>query len=354
MWDGEPCYSEVVFYKIEKYAQDDLNTYISRYFIPNSSELDVCNFVDTQVKYGKKYNYRITAYVLVLGSQYSYGTWSEQNNGEIDIGVRTTPSLKIVEVPVDNIGNLVVLDSPPVPPESSIIPYRDVDNKILINMNGGTGDVVLTPISLESGDGERTALQQLSQRRGDGKLRFKSDDAPALFQVFRTTQKPRTYGDFYGKRIKQVSTHNLATSAAVEDTIRPNIKYYYTLRSVDIHDNISNPSPIYEVEMRRGEGTAPYLIVKTVDLDPKQKKKPSKSMRRYVQIIPTTSQGLLNTDASNLKDVETVNGVQSVVLGVADEKLWGKKFRIRFTSKKTGRKIDLEVNFSTEHQLKQS
>jgi hypothetical protein len=100
----------------------------------------------------------------------------------------------------------------------------------------------------------------------------------------------------------------------------------------------------------------PYMILNTVDFKEEEmrNKKPLKSMRRYVQIIPTTPQGLLNVGASNLISATTVKGVRNVVLGVADEKLWGKKFRFRFTSKKTGRKIDLDVNFRSEHQLKQS
>ena len=108
--------------------------------------------------------------------------------------------------------------------------------------------------------------------------------------------------------------------------------------------------------MRHGEGTAPYLIIKIVDLDMggSKDKKPSKSMKRYVQILPTTSQGLLNVPASNLTDIGTVKGQGPFVLGVADEGLWGKKFRIRFTSKKTGRKIDLDIKFAVEHQLKES
>ena len=36
-------------------------------------------------------------------------------------------------------------------------------------------------------------------------------------------------------------------------------------------------------------------------------------------------------------------------MGTGDEVIWGKKFKIRLTSKKTGKKIDLNVTYETEN-----
>jgi len=357
IFDGTPAYSEAIFYKIEKYSEDNLNMPLTTYYIPNSALVDDYRFIDTQIRYGKKYIYSLTSYVIVVGSSYSYGAFTQKDNTTVNIGVTTIPDIRLVEVPMTILRNMMAVDNPPMAPESLLVSYKGISNKILINMNGSTGDREMVPIVLEPTDKKKIDRIRLSQRReeDDRKIRFKSDDAPAAFEIFRTTTKPSSYEDFRGKKIRVVSTKQIATSAAFEDNISPNVKYYYAIRSIDVHGNISNPSPVYEMEMKSSNGP-PYMVMNVVDFEKekKKKKKPLKSMRRYVQIIPTTPQGLLNVDASQLMDVTTVKGVRNVFLGVADETLWGKKFRIRFTSKKTGRKIDLDVNFATKHQLKES
>ena len=355
VFNGAPSYSEAVFYKIQKFSEDNLTTPICTYFVPNSSKMRECTFIDTQVKYGSKYAYTISSYVLVVGTEYSYNTFNQIDQNTANIGVGTIPKMKLVEVPMAIVRNMLVLDNPPIPPESLIVSYKGIGNKIMINMNGSTGDRMMVPVVLEADDKVKIDLLRIAQRVSDNKLRFKSDDIPGSFEIFRTTKKPSSYEDFEGKKIRILSTGGLATSASMQDSITTDVKYYYIFRSVDIHGNISNPSPVYEVEMKSSAGP-PYMILNTVDFKEEEmrNKKPLKSMRRYVQIIPTTPQGLLNVGASNLISATTVKGVRNVVLGVADEKLWGKKFRFRFTSKKTGRKIDLDVNFRSEHQLKQS
>jgi len=351
---GKSCYTEEVFYKITKYSSDNPNTPLATFFIPNSSELDVCRYIDTQIKYGKSYRYSITSYVLVMGSKYRYDTINKVSKTTMNFHSELMPSIKLMEIPFHYAEDLVILDNPPFAPDTSIVPFRNIENKILINFNGSTGDAVLQPIEITSRDKLNINSLKRSQRRGDDKLRYKSDDAPFAFEVYRSLDAPKGYRDFEGQKIAEVTTGNIATSGAFKDTIVVNTKYYYTFRSKDIHGNISNPTPVFLAEMRK-DGGSPFLNVEVYDMgehEENKNQKPSKKMRRYVQVLPTVSQGLLNVSDSKLLSVTTVKGVKNVVLGVADERLWGKKFRVRFTSKKTGRKIDLDMNFVVEHKLK--
>ena len=43
-----------------------------------------------------------------------------------------------------------------------------------------------------------------------------------------------------------------------------------------------------------------------------------------------------------------------IVLGNRAEKIWGRKFKIRLTSKKSGKKIDLNVTFKKEYDDQRS
>ena len=53
-------------------------------------------------------------------------------------------------------------------------------------------------------------------------------------------------------------------------------------------------------------------------------------------------------DGTAIKDFSTARGKLVPKIGLEAEGLWGKKFKIRLVSKKTGKKMDINVNFKTE------
>ncbi len=45
---------------------------IQNYWISNSNKIDMFNFVDTQIKYDREYEYEVYAYQVVIGAKYAY------------------------------------------------------------------------------------------------------------------------------------------------------------------------------------------------------------------------------------------------------------------------------------------
>lgn len=81
---GKPAYTEDLFYKIVKYKKQGNNFVPLQYIlIPNTSDLDIAEYVDTQLKYSKTdddvYKYEVYAQRIVFGSTYKY-FWTQDDN----------------------------------------------------------------------------------------------------------------------------------------------------------------------------------------------------------------------------------------------------------------------------------
>ena len=133
------------------------------------------------------------------------------------------------------------------------------------------------------------------------------------------------------------------------DFVDSNITYYYTFRTVDVHDNVSNPTPIYKVTLVEGQGIfaeiEPYDFEKDQRLDRTFVKKITKN----VQITPVFEQVVFKDDRQ-AESKKTIANQRKIRLGVAQDSIYGKKLKFRITSKKSGRKVDLNVSFTHKHK----
>jgi hypothetical protein len=355
---GKPAYHETVCYRVAKFKGDvseDTGEPIQNFYFPNSNEIDVLNFVDTQVKYGEKYTYVVYAYELVVGSKYQYKHVQIDSSTESHkvalVQVSLEPSLKIIEVPYYKKA-IHLLDSPPVYPEVEFIPYRGVNNRVRLQLNGNVGKYEMLPVVINDEDEIQINRFNVTQGKLPGeKIKYESDDYPAKFQIWRTDKKPARWTDFAGHLRKTVSTGSrdfLATSATFIDKIRPNKKYYYAFRSIDVHGNISYPTVVYEYEMVDDTGSI-YPLIHVISLESVEPSTPAKSAKRYIRIYPSLDNTLIDPEIAD--GVESGNELTTVPLGIRPEgeRAWGKKFKIRITSKNTGKKFDLNVEFKHEH-----
>ena len=86
-----------------------------------------------------------------------------------------------------------------------------------------------------------------------------------------------------------------------------------------------------------------YMLQKIIEMKPPNIKDVSKTTKKYIQIKPSFEQSVLTADpADSAFDVAVQ---KSISLGAMPVKVWGKKFKIRITSKSSGKQIDLNVTF---------
>jgi len=353
---------------------------LQRIFIPNSSDLDLCRFIDTQVQYDTGYQYRIFVHQIVYGMKYSYypeesgemlltpsgdvvsSAWAtvesiRDNSLSVEIPrfrVESQPHLELVRAPYFTSEVIRILDKPPVAPDVDFIPYKGVPDRILMNLNAGTGDYHLIPQIIEQRELREIKLLRAAQGVGPkDPINYVSDDPPQEFQIFRLAQKPTSYQDFSDNLLTTISTldglENLAAVSFVDGVI-PNRKYYYTFRVMDVHDQTSFPSPIYQIEMVEEDG-AVYLLVDVLDLEEERIRKNSMAMNNLIYIKPSLQHGRVNFDETNYRagGVVSANELErnDIVMGLGpdDEGLWNKRFKFRFISKSSGKKFDVNARF---------
>ena len=273
---------------------------------------------------------------------------------EAEYEIQMHPVAEIIEVPYFTT-RTSVQSKPPPPPDVSIIPYRGVSDTLLFNLSANDIEVEQVPVPIEEGEIEKFDMAREAQGVAPGgKIKFVTDDTTAFFQVFRSDEPPSKYSDFAGKLRNTISTLYpnkeqivRSTAASYQDKLQPNIKYYYTFRSVDYHGNISNPTVVYEVELV-DDGGAVYLLSKIHDMPLTIGQVSSIEMKKFLQIIPSLSQVTAdipsNTAYEDPSDIPFPIDLGSDSLEPL-HRIWDKKFKIRLTSKKTGKKIDLNVEF---------
>ena len=361
MLEGKEAYNETVIYEIVK---SSTQAELQRIFIPNTSELDILHYIDTQVTYDDVYRYEIYAHQLIVGTQYSYTNYTDLTQyttppkKAMQFGVTYGPSLKIARLPIYT-QNTKILDAAPVWPNVSLIPYKGVSNKFLINLSSNVGDYDMQPIIIN--DQDATFAENFRMARQlfpDDPINFKSDDPVKRFEIYRMDRPPTAYTDFLG-HLLTIEESTIATAVSYIDNIVPNQKYYYMFRATDVHNNRSNPTDVYQVEIREFDGmiffhTSIYTFEDPIENN--NNVSTLRSFRRYLKINPNLVQSLVNESETFGQTGGTTSAYNAnkVILGKAGETVWSstinpKKFKIRVTSKNSGKKFDLNLTCKVQY-----
>jgi hypothetical protein len=172
---------------------------------------------------------------------------------------------------------------------------------------------------------------------------FHYETEHALFEVFRMDRIPENYDEIDNYKIGEIKYSQPCTAAVLKDKISLGKKYYYVFRSINSHGLLSNPTPIYEIELKE-DADETFMELEVVKLPTREVYQPTRDMTRDLQILPSSLHTIFDQSQKGAEGDSLRNKVDKLNLGIAEDSIWGKKFKFRFTSKDTGKKIDINVN----------
>jgi len=355
--DGKKAYRETLFYRIAKFKSSDLigkseadimsMAPLQNILIQKDPDRNDFTYLDTQVKYGQKYSYRIYSYDIVAGNEIV-------NN---DNGASNRLGLYLIENLYDSL-ECVTIDKPPLYPQVDFNFYKDVDNKVMISLNNNSIRAEAAEVIIKEEDADifrRIRESQLLEQ--DELISFGGDDTIKKYQVLRTTFPPRSYADFDDGDLFEISTRagpesQIRYSSIVHlDEIDPNVKYYYTFRCVDIHEQLSNPTEVYQLEMINESGTI-YPVLDVWNFPKDVGIEQTKKFKKLIMVKPELFQQYLDLNIGEQTDISEIQRQLLQNIGnKTNNKIWGKTYKMRIVSKHTNKVYDIKFKFDKNGEI---
>jgi len=294
--------------------------------------------------------------------------------GDLEFNVKAEPELVLLEVPYFSKNDVVIYDSAPVAPELTIYPFKGVDNKVDLWFNTDLDQFAADYIPILTDD-KKTFLKSQNYGRqhyyfSKEQLYFKSEqDDVKYYQLFRLDKAPRKFDDFADSRLMRILRfanplqkldpelllqYDHIGESFIDDLI-PNRDYYYMIRAVDYTGNVSNPSPIYHVRLDNDDGFI-NPIIDFYDMEAREVNKlvtTSPKFKKILSIAPAEDQMAVEIRKGAVFGVGALDEfIVGTPTGNDTQPLFyplggGKKFKVRITSLKTNKKVDLNISFTT-------
>lgn len=276
-----------------------------------------------------------------------------------DFHLLLEPCIKIHKIPMfsktlgvyDNPGNAI-----------TCIPFQflDASNKIGFNAlyEDFESDLYPTIVTPEDGELMVNYLHAKDLLPVDEIVEF-SQSPSRFIEIYRITKKPAQYSDFANALISTIDLKMKNSFLNYSDYIIPseiatNKKYYYLFRFVTENGAPGHISKVLQCELIDDGGYVYSLfnVVDEEDFGEELFTQVSKTVKKIFQLEPNMAQMVLNDENVDY-DQPAASQVNLMDLGASairdiDGSLWDKKFKIRLTSKKTGKKLDINVNFNIQ------
>ena len=278
---------------------------------------------------------------------------SDNSRYKADFYLNCEPSLKLLEIPVFS-KTLKVMDH--IPNQVNISPYQymDMSQKLGFTVNYEIFNEYLNyPSTISSNDDtiKNDYLNANDIIEDEGYIDNVSVSRQRYFEVYRLDKKPTSIGDFDKNLIKTIDLRDTVTlenfsTAQADDKIITNKKYYYLFRTLNEQGMPGHLSEIYESQLINDGGYlySIFNIIFESDLEEDIFVNPARAFKKIFELKPNLSQMAFKYDDVDFDSI-ALTQLENLVVGSSDDTIWNKQFKVRLTSKKTGKKIDLNFTY---------
>jgi hypothetical protein len=268
------------------------------------------------------------------------------------------PCLKMIEVPIYS-KNLRVYDNPPNGLTLNPFQHVDTTNRVGFDMSydGFKYDMaypnVITEQDITVKANYLHAKDYMTDHIGE------SLSPQTRVEVYRLEHKPTKYSDFQDHLLTNLSlkipnSQYSQITNTVTNQIRTNKKYYFLFRFMNELGMPGHLSPIMETELV-DDGGYVYARFDTLagsEMEVEDHIEITSPFKKLIQISPVMSQLIIDdSEVDYMQSAsEQINNLKIGLTATTDssDSIWDSTFKIRLISKKTGKKIDLNVTYTLE------
>jgi hypothetical protein len=291
MFESVEAKRESLVYKIDKFNDEESQP------IQTFWRYDEGQYHDYQIKRDKTYRYKMSSYCLIYGVATRVREFKD-GRGSVEITMESTPSYKYTIVEFDE-DSVKVSPKIPMPPHASFHNENNEENivKIYLSLKNGSRKAPFIPIT----EADSEIISGIESK--DGLYEFDYELQDGKFEVYRLSEMPKSYSDFEDAKILDVRNKVSTTDVIFKENVRPNKKYYFMFRSVNVIGVPSNPSPVYEVELIKMASTS-KIAVSVVKME-EDVKYTDKTFKNLLQIKPAFQQDIFDDQSEQVQELST-------------------------------------------------
>jgi hypothetical protein len=349
------CHKEALCYSVEKFNEFEVESARVQNLFAPAGDLS-STILDTQVKYGTTYVYKVTGHYMIVGNSYSYDNlrfYEEDGVTFATAEVINKPSIAIVPQSLFTIDKTII-QPPPVAPQVTFKTENNSTSQIQIYLSPTKSEVTEPFVELTEADRKQfVEMRNYSSMMGD-KFNFSTGTQSGLFEIFRMNRPPESILEFSDKKLSEIRMPFRSTDAIYRDYIESNKDYYYMFRQVNDKGLVSNPTAVFKARLVVDADDAKVML-DTYEFPKRVMSEPRREFKSMLQIRPATEQILFNDQQDALFGKTSAAGVlDDLKLGFTQHTVWGRKIKLRIRSKTSGKMIDININFElTKNKTKE-